>query len=316
MSIKNWFVRSQRVKDRHNGLIKYGRYLIDHDHPNHKGKTSAIIPIHGNIDNFVKLATVEAVALDLSNAKNKGGRPVQSYAQSFTFVLPPRLKKPTDDQWKNIFDDVIAAMGEKLGLKPDELSNRVFANVHDQENPHLNLLIFRVAKGEALKTLDQKAIITTAKNAFNKSVLDTCGISVSDYEPLQTNLGKRQEKWQLQQAQADNQLIALREATKMANKATENANNAVARANRAAERASSIGKFWGMLNNQILKWINAVQDKDEKQEKRQENRIYKTLESAEILGIPPEQVEIIDELFDNAERKTGKKLERHYKNRI
>ncbi len=316
MSIKNWFVRSQRVKDRHNGLIKYGKYLIDHEHPNHKDKTSAIIPIYGNIDNFVKLATVEAVSLDLSNAKNKGGRPVQSYAQSFTFVLPPTIKKPTDDQWKIIFSDVISAMGEKLGLNPKDLDNRVFANVHDQENPHLNLLIFRVAKGEALKALDQKSIITTAKNAFNKSVLNTCAISVSDYEPLKTNLGKRQEKWQLQQAQADNQLVALREATEMANKATENANNAIEKANRAAARASSIGKFWGVLNNQILKWINAVQEKDEKQEKRQENRIYKTLENSSSLNLPPDQIEIIDELFDSAEEKSGKKLDRRYKNQI
>ncbi|HGN1517478.1 TPA: hypothetical protein ACKROA_007011, partial [Pseudomonas aeruginosa] len=97
-TIKNWFVRSERVKDKHNGIIKYGKYLVDANHPNHT-KTSSIIPIFGNMDNFIKRVSSEAIGLDISNSQKKGGRPVQSYAQSFVFGLPPSVKKPTPDEW-------------------------------------------------------------------------------------------------------------------------------------------------------------------------------------------------------------------------
>lgn len=96
MAIKNWFVRSERVKDTHIGLIKYGKYLINLEHANHKN-TSSIIPIYGNIEGFIRTCSNEAVSLDLDNSQKKGGRPVQSYAQSFVFSLPDAVKK-TDDR--------------------------------------------------------------------------------------------------------------------------------------------------------------------------------------------------------------------------
>jgi len=36
------------VKDKHNGLIKYGKYLIDSKHPNHTN-TTGITPIYNSI---------------------------------------------------------------------------------------------------------------------------------------------------------------------------------------------------------------------------------------------------------------------------
>lgn len=71
-TIKNWFVRSERVKDKHNGIIKYGKYLVDANHPNHT-KTSSIIPIFGNMDNFIKRVSSEAIGLDISNSQKREG---------------------------------------------------------------------------------------------------------------------------------------------------------------------------------------------------------------------------------------------------
>lgn len=293
MAIKNWFVRSERVKDRHTGLIKYGKYLIDKEHANHK-QTSNIIPIFGNIENFIKSASTEAVTLDLSNAQRKGGRPTQSYAQSFVFGLPSSVMKPTPQQWKEVTKDIIRELAKKLEIDPNDLGGKIFANVHDQDNPHLNIMVCRVIKGKALKALDQKGTIGVAKKAFTASTLARCGLNVAEYEPLQTNLGPRQAKWQIQQRDAEKALkhIGL-EAQKL---------------NAEVVRAQGLAKYSAMLNGQILKWIEAIKTPDPKQEQRQQNRIQQTVDKLSELNLPKEQIELLNDLFEGAEQKAGKKL--------
>lgn len=297
MAIKNWFVRSERVKDTHIGLIKYGKYLINLEHANHKN-TSSIIPIYGNIEGFIRTCSNEAVSLDLDNSQRKGGRPVQSYAQSFVFSLPDAVKKPTKEEWKLITNDVIKALAKKLDIEIKDLNGRVFANVHDQDNPHLNLVISRVVQGKALKALDQKGTIGVAKKAFNAATLARCGLDVSTYEPLQTNLGARQAKWQIQQDDSEKALKAIG----LKSKALDI----------EVARAKGLAKYSAMLNSQILKWIEAVKITDEKQEERQKNRIEKSVEELNKLNLPNEQAELINSLFEQAEEKSGKTL----KNRV
>jgi len=140
MTIKNWFVRSERIKDKHGGLIKYGKYLVNMEHANHKN-TESIIHVYGNIENFIRTCSNEAVSLDLENSQKKGGRPVQSYAQSFVFSLPPSVVKPTPDEWKSITSDILKELAKKLDIDINDFKGRVFANVHDQDNPHLNLVV-------------------------------------------------------------------------------------------------------------------------------------------------------------------------------
>jgi len=278
-------------------MIKYGKYLIDSNHPNHTN-TSNIIPIFGNIENFIKSASNEAVSLDLSNAQRKGGRPTQSYAQSFVFGLPPSVQKPTPEQWKSITKDILKELAKKLELDLSDLNGKVFANVHDQDNPHLNLVMSRVVKGKALKALDQKGTIGIAKKAFTASTLARCGLDVSTYEPLQTNLGRRQAKWKIQEQKAE--------------KALEQVGIEAKKLNVEVMRAKGLAKYSAMLNSQILKWIEAIKVPDPKQEQRQENRIEKSVEELNKLNLPNEQVELINELFEQAETKAGKPL----KNRV
>lgn len=301
MAIKNWFVRSERVKDKHTGLIRYAKYLIDEEHANHKN-TSQIIPIFGNIENFIKLASNEAVTLDLSNSQRKGGRPTQSYAQSFVFGLPSSVAKPTPEQWKLIAKDVIREIAKKLEIDLNDLNGKVFANVHDQDNPHLNIVVSRVIKGKALKALDQKGTIGIAKKAFTASSLARCGLDVSEYVPLQTNLGPRQAKWQIQQKEAEKALEAIGlEAQKL--------NDEVA-------KAKGLASYSAMLNSQILKWIEAVKVTDFKQEERQKNRIEKTAQKLSDLNLPKEQIDLLNGLFEGAEQKTGKPLENRVRYKI
>lgn len=301
MAIKNWFVRSERIKDKHGGLIKYGKYLINMEHANHKN-TESIIPVYGNIETFIRTCSNEAVSLDLENSQKKGGRPVQSYAQSFVFSLPPSVVKPTPEQWKGITSDILKELAKKLGIDVNEFKGRVFANVHDQDNPHLNLVVSRVVQGKALKALDQKGTIGVAKKAFNAASLARCGLDVSAYEPLQTNLGPHQAKWQIQQKEAEKALEAIGlEAQKL--------NDEVA-------KAKGLASYSAMLNSQILKWIEAVKVTDFKQEERQKNRIEKTAQKLSDLNLPKEQIDLLNGLFEGAEQKTGKPLENRVRYKI
>jgi hypothetical protein len=298
-NLRNWFVRSERVKGKHAGVIKYGKYLTDPNHPNHKDKTRAIIPIYGTVEGFVNECAGESVKLDLANSKRKGGRPVDSYAQSFNFVLPPTVQKPSKEQWRAIFKDVMSSMAEKMGLTSiSQLKGKVFANVHDQDNPHLNVMVSRVIDGKAIANLDQKAVIGIAKRSFTASVLKHCGLDVSSYTPLQTNLGRRQANWQLQQRAAE-------KATKDQEKATK---DVIERLENEIENAKELQRLTAMLQNQVFKWMDAVEKKDEKQEARQGNRINNTINKINELNIDPETALLLDSVVQQAENKVGKKI--------
>ena len=301
MTIKNWFVRSERIKDKHGGLIKYGKYLVNMEHANHKN-TESIIPVYGNIENFIRTCSNEAVSLDLENSQKKGGRPVQSYAQSFVFSLPPSVVKPTPDEWKSITSDILKELAKKLDIDINDFKGRVFANVHDQDNPHLNLVVSRVVQGKTLKALDQKGTIGVAKKAFNAASLARCGLDVSAYEPLQTNVGPHLAKWQLQQKDSEKAL----EEIGLKSKAFDN----------DVVKAKEYGKLSAMLNNQIVKWIFSIGSGDIGNENRQKNRIEKTTEELSQLNISKEQAELLDSMFEMAEQKTGKTLENRVRYKI
>ena len=297
MKIDNWFVRSERVKDKHVGLIRYCKYLINSSHKNHSGKCT-IIPMLGNTDNFIRVVSSEAVNLDLDNSRKKGGRPVQSYAQSFVFSLPPSIKKPTTEEWKLITADIIKQMAKYLKLDIQDLNGRVFANVHDQDNPHLNILVSRVIKSKTQSTVDQKGIIGLVKKVFTASTLTHCGLDVSGYEPLQTNLGKRQTKWKVIESQA---LASLDEVKK------ETKNLQI-----AAEKAKRLARISETLNGQIENWLSAIKADDSAHNDEREFESNGELENITSLNLPDNQVKFMDEAFNTSETKSGKPI----KNRV
>lgn len=197
--IKNWTVVSQRVKDKQDGLVAYSKYLLDEKHKNHSKKDTRIVPMHGDMKDFVKYSTCQALDFDMANTK--GGRRVESYAQSFVFTLPDTVEKPTDAQWKSISADIIRAVHKHLksDVPVNNFGKRCFTNLHDQSNPHLNLLVSRIFEGERLDKLDKKGLIVALKKQFNSSVLKHCNINYANYQPTNPSRGKRLENWKLEQ---------------------------------------------------------------------------------------------------------------------
>lgn len=200
MGIKNFTVTTQRVKDKADGLIGYVNYLNSEKAPSHKN--TMILNIGNNFDFFIKGTIINTMNFD--NENKKGGRKVESYAQSFNFILPHDVPNPTHDQWKLIYKDLILKAKKSLGIKggANEFAKSCYANIHDQANPHLNLLIPRIYDNERLHALDQKKLLGELKKEFNKSVLKHCNIDFKSYKPFNQNIGKRRKKWQYEQQQS------------------------------------------------------------------------------------------------------------------
>ncbi len=191
MSIKNWTVTTQRVKSKSEGLSEYASYLVDSKHKNHKNTT--IIPLFKfDVNSFLNDTISEAIEFDSNN--KKGGRKVESYAQSFNFILPPP-HKPSVEQWQNITKDLLLTICKELNInEKTKFAKACFANVHDQSNPHLNMLVPRIFDGERLADLDRKNVLAKLKLQFNQSVMKHCEIDHTHHKPLRTNTGRRKNK--------------------------------------------------------------------------------------------------------------------------
>lgn len=214
MSIKNWTVTTERVKGKSDGLSEYTSYLNSSKHKNHKN--TEIIPLFGyNYNDFLNKTIQETVNFDANN--KKGGRKVESWAQSFNFILPPP-HKPTADEWKNIGRDLLQTVHKELGITTDinKFAKACFMNVHDQSNPHLNFLVPRILDGQRLADLDRKNVLAKLKVQFNRSVLKHCNIDHTKHNPLRVNTGRRKnaQHYAYDQAkeQAENALKLISEA--------------------------------------------------------------------------------------------------------
>lgn len=193
MSIKNWIVTTERVKNKDYGLSEYASYLVSQKHQNHR--ETEIFPIFGNFNTFINSTIQQTLEFDKNN--KKGGRKVESYAQSFNFILPPP-HKPTLEQWKKISVDLMKVVHTEMKIKSNinEFGNACFLNLHDQKNPHLNMLIPRIFKNERLADLDRKNVLAKLKLQFNQSVLKHCQIDHEKHNPLRKNVGRRKTKQQ------------------------------------------------------------------------------------------------------------------------
>ena len=133
---------------------------------------------------------------------------------------------------------------------------------------------------------------------MNASILKHCGLDVSSYTPMQTNLGARQKNWQLQQKAAE-------KATKEQKQATK---EVIDRLEDEILNAKQLQKLTAMLQNQVFKWMEAVEQNDEKQELRQGNRINNTIQKINELDIDDETATLLDGVVQQAENKVGKRI--------
>ena len=333
--IKNWTVISQRVKERQDGLVTYSKYLLDEKHKNHSKNETRIVPLHGKMNEFVKSAICETLDFDMSN--KKGGRKVESYAQSFVLSLPDTVQKPTDEQWKRISGDIIRAAHKHL--KPDEPVNdfgrKCFSNLHDQDNPHMNLLIPRIYKGERLDKLDKKGMILAMKQAFNASVMKHCNINYYNFKPEKPGRGKRLLEWQLEQQAAREeqeksiqlrqeatlvaqsaaaQLLvaqkakALSETSRIeAEKATAQAHQAKAEAVQAITLLGEMKNLFNQFKTSLQDWIRGIKTDDVLLEELSHSEAVTTAETMQKHPIYDQEIEyVMFESIEQAEAETKK----------
>lgn len=193
---KNYFVRSESVGDGSKGFMTYIEYLGDENHPNHRDKTSKIINLRGDTDDFIKNVTLDTMDRERAVIRaNKGGRPISSYAQSFVISLPGEFVKPTTDQWKKIASDMIKTISAKIGVSPKNVLKNSFINIHDQSNPHLNIVTGKIFDGKSFnKELTRPSTSNALKRDIRRSVLVHTGKNLDDYVtvlPPKTTRGKR-----------------------------------------------------------------------------------------------------------------------------
>jgi len=192
--IKNWTVITERIKNRSDGFIVYLNYLKSAEHDNHT-KTK-IVNFKDAEKDFLYFTMKNCSKKDELNRK-KGGRKVESYAQSFVFSLPPEIQ-PTNQEWSKIYHYVKENLREFLGC-----SNECFyGNFHIQEtnNSHMNLLISRCDTGGTLiEKLDKSATVYASKNAFNSAVKKVMNVEPKDYvtKTAEEPQKKRLKPWQM-----------------------------------------------------------------------------------------------------------------------
>ena len=189
--MKNWIVISKPVKQQFKGLSRYLAYLTSESHKNHIGNTT-IIPIVGSAIQVQRNINNAVIQRDYERAKSrKGGRSISSYAQSFVLSLPKSIEpRPDIEVWKKISKELVRTISYYTTDNISDLKNNIFINLHDQDNPHLNIVVSKVIDGNVIKAIQQKSIVNALKKTFNFAILKHLGLSPSDYKP-KTKRGKR-----------------------------------------------------------------------------------------------------------------------------
>lgn len=214
MAIKNWTVRTKAVTGGSGGVAAYGRYLEDANHRNHRGKTEAITAVSGDWRRLTAEQTLRASQRTANTqARGKGGRPIETLGHSFVVSLPAELR-PTPQQWRAIALDVVKAI--QLKLPADQAMTGpgdLFVNAHENtKNPHLNILIGKLAEnGEIRKRVTQKAVLSAVKTAVNAAVFRELGADHAEYVPQRSGL-RNMEKWQYEQELAKEAIQRAHEA--------------------------------------------------------------------------------------------------------
>ncbi|EJG1710177.1 hypothetical protein CDB79_RS15280 [Vibrio parahaemolyticus] len=271
--IKNWTVTTQPVRLASDGIMMRERYLLNTKHANHK-HTEDLVSLFGCADTSNRIALAgEQFRLNQQLNNRRGGRPLSSYAVEYCLTLPKGFR-PSSEQWQSIVKDCCLALAKLCKLNKSEFAQyrqQIRAVLHQQaqdgnkgSGDHVHLIIGKVVGSRVLKELQQKKSTKLIKQAFNKSVLEHVGIDYRSYEPIEKEKGRRLSTWQYQHQ-----------------KATE---------------ALEIEKLIKQMQTQFDKWLKAKEAYDERQLKRQKNRLLKTYEELKAKSTSPAQIENINKI--------------------
>ncbi|MBC7004405.1 hypothetical protein BIZ37_17720 [Photobacterium sp. BZF1] len=271
--IKNWTVTTQPVRLGTDGVMMRERYLLNKIHTNHK-YTDDLISIFGCAETSNRIALAgEQFRLNQQLYNHKGGRPLSSYAMEYCLTLPKGYR-PSIEQWQSIVKDCCLALAKLCKLNKSEFAQyrqQIRAVLHQQKQDgtkgsgdHIHLIIGKVIGGKVLKELQQKKSTKLIKQAFNQAVLKHVGIDHRTYDPIEKEKGRRLSTWQYQYQ-----------------KATE---------------VLEIEKLIKQMQTQFDKWLKAKEAHDERQLKRQKNRLLKTYKELKIKNTSPSQTESINKI--------------------
>ncbi|ARR48515.1 hypothetical protein ETN89_02745 [Photobacterium damselae subsp. damselae] len=248
------------------------RYLLNKQHANHK-YSEALISIFGCAETSNRIALAGEQFRLNQQLNSRGGRPLSSYAMEYCLTLPKGYR-PSVEQWQSIVKDCCLTLAKHCKLNKSEFAQyrqQIRAVLHQQNQvgtkgsgDHVHLIIGKVVSGKVLKELQQKKATKVIKQAFNQSVLKHVGIDYRSYEPIEKEKGRRISTWQYQHQ-----------------KATE---------------AFKIEKLIKQMQVQFDKWLKAKEERDDRQLKRQKNRILKTYEELKIKNTSPTQTESINKI--------------------
>ena len=267
MAIKNWTVTAKTINNKQQGTIQYLNYLQDNKANSHKN--TSIWHIYGDANKFIKAAVTEAITNELAvQSRGKGGRPPASYAQSFNLSLPKNSIRPTPDQWKLIAKDLSKVIKNEL---PTYKRNHVFMNVHDQSNPHLNLVLTKFVNGNRVREVDQKKFLNCLKAQFTQSVYTQsvylhCKFDHKDYVPDNEKLGRRKERWKIDREHTERALKQFERLIEYHNqdnqkriKSTEN--RLVNTLNKIKDKEQVIDMFEAVEDPELIKSIERMKDR-------------------------------------------------------
>lgn len=193
--IKNFFVKTQTIKGKRQGLTNYINYLRNNEHKNHIGKTEKIIPIWDK-DYFIEDTFKSILEKEITTKMiGKGGSSFQSYRQSFCLSFPTDVEQEilTTEVLTVIYKKVIEEIFRKMEIpRTAENLKKVFGNVHFNNNVHINIVIPKVINN---KTFDfsKKSIMELVKKTFDNECINI-GLDKKDYQKVKTFEGRTKTK--------------------------------------------------------------------------------------------------------------------------
>ena len=328
----NFTVVAKPLKNGANGLISYSTYLQSNKPKSHEN--TDILNLYPNLPNYREFcnSTIKNV-LEVQSNNTKGGRSFNSYGTSFVCALPPTVKKPTEEEWRAITKQIIKDLHTEIfkqtevindengkvikkdlnfkGKVPsvNDFAKSLMLNVHNQRNPHLNIIIPTVYGGERLKRVDQKSLLNKVKKTFTAQALLVVGIDYDKYEPVETNLGKRVSKSQHERKQsikekealANERLLLAQEtlaaaqligesqhaqaqaetAQIAAQEATAKAKQADADAKRSISLLEEMKSLYSNFKSSIQDWIKGIKTNDSLLEDIAKNDVITSVEKAQ-----------------------------------
>ena len=217
--------------------------------------------------------------------KQKGGRPTSSYLQSFVFSLPADVEL-NNEQWKNISKALIKDLADRFNVSTKQILKYSSLVLHKQSNTHLNLIVCRTMDGQSFQqALTRPSTTNLLKTSFNRELI-RCGYNYQDYKP-KAKRSKRLKRWE-----------ELTEKEKLIDDKHQS--------------LKAVHSVIRKLNNQLKKLVLAYRTEDQKNIKRQQNRLNRTIEKLEPEELTALQknssLELVRKQLTQLENETGKEI--------